>query len=91
MGDSWLGTFSMGSNPDMVAAMERFSLSRALFSRANALEPDNPRVLGAKGSCMLFAQAAQGGSITRAREGYQQQIKEAAKRGEDTNSQLPDW
>lgn len=91
MVNSWLGTFSMGSNPDMVAAMERLSLSRALFSRANALEPDNPRVLWAKGSFLLFAPAAQGGSIPRAIDVYQQMIKEADRRGVDATSPLPDW
>jgi hypothetical protein len=81
----------MGSNPDMVAVRERMSLSRALFSRANALEPDNPRVLWAKGSFLLFAPESQGGSVARAIDVYKQMIKEADRRGVNAASPLPDW
>lgn len=89
--NSWLGTFYIGSNSDGVAAWERMSLSRALFTRASTLDPENPRVLWAKGAFLLYAPESQGGSIARAIEVYKRMLEAAERRGVNAASPLPDW
>src|SRR5262249_12635332 len=68
--NGWLATFYMGSNPDPIASRERLSLSQALLAHASALDPENPRVLWAKGAFLLYTPESRGGSIARAIEVY---------------------
>jgi hypothetical protein len=92
--NSWLATFYLGSNPDNVMVGERASLSLALYSRASALDPENPRVLWAKGAFLLFAPVApelQAGNIARAIEVYRRMLEAAERRGVNAASPLPDW
>ena len=88
--NSWLATFYLGSNPDMVTVRERASLSFALLNRASALDPANPRVLWTKGAFLQFAPAPYQ-NIARATEVYRQMLKEAERRGVNAASPLPDW
>ncbi len=89
--NSWLATFYMGSNPDGVAVRERVSLSQALFARTSALDPENPRVLWAKGAFLLYAPESQGGNVARAIEVYRRMLEAAERRGVNAASPLPDW
>ena len=92
--NSWLATFYLGSNPDMVMVRERASLSLALLSRASALDPENPRVLWCKGAFIFFAPVApelQAGNIARAIEVYRRMLEAAERRGVNAASPLPDW
>src|SRR5437660_7309801 len=88
--DGWLATVSMGANPDMVAVRERVYLSQALFTRANALDPQNPRVLWAKAAFLQFAPPPYQ-NIGRAIEVYKQMLDESERRGVDPASPFPDW
>jgi hypothetical protein len=85
MVNGWLTTFET----DRVALLERASLSQALYARAATLEPDNPRVLWAKGSFLLFN--PHGPDLAGAIAVYRQTYAEAARRGLRPSSPLPDW
>ncbi|MEO8035296.1 MAG: hypothetical protein ABI837_12750 [Acidobacteriota bacterium] len=85
---SWLAAFAAG---DLPAIRERIALSQALLAKASALDPDNPRVLWARGGFLLFAPESQGGSIARAIDVYRRMLVEASRRGVDAASPLPDW
>jgi hypothetical protein len=86
--NGWLAAFTPD---DPVAMRERVSLSKALFARAEALEPKNPRVLWARGAFLLYTPAAFGGSVPGAIEVYHQMRDEAERRGTNAASPLPDW
>ncbi len=85
MVNAWLSSF------DKTTAAERVSLSQALFARAEALEPDNPRVLWARASYLAFRATMQQGSMAQALDVYQHMLKEAERRGVNMASPLPDW
>ncbi len=85
MVNAWLSSF------DKATSAERVSLSQALFARANALEPDNPRVLWAKASYMAFRATMQHEGLAQALAVYEQMRKEAEHRGVNAASPLPDW
>lgn len=95
--NSWLATFYVrsGSGSDAVTAnadvRERASLSFALLARAAALDPHNPRVLGAQAAFLLFRPGPQKETIARAIEVYRQMLAEADRRGTDAASPFPDW
>jgi hypothetical protein len=86
--NAWLPAFSMG---DMDVVRERVALSRALLSRAMALDPKNPRARWIEAAPFLFMPEGQGGNIPRAIEIYREMLAEAARRGENAGSPLPDW
>jgi len=86
--NSWLAVFSADDAP---AFRERISLSYTLLARATALDPENPRVLWAKGGFLLFAPQSRGGNITGAIEVYRRMSAEAVRRGVDRSSPAPDW
>jgi hypothetical protein len=86
--NGWLAAFTPD---DPLAMRERVSLAGALFARASALEPKNPRVLWTQAAFFLYSPKEQGGSVPRAIEVYQQMHEEAARRGTNPASPLPDW
>jgi hypothetical protein len=86
--NGWLAVFTP---EDPVAMRERIGLAYVLFSRASALEPKNPRVLWTQAAFFLYSPKEQGGSVPRAIEVYQQMHEEAARRGTNPASPLPDW
>jgi hypothetical protein len=85
MVNGWLTTFET----DRVALLERASLSQALYARAAVLEPQNPRVLWAKGSFLLFN--PHGADTSGAIAVYRETLAEAERRGLHPSSPLPDW
>jgi hypothetical protein len=86
--NSWLPAFSMG---DRNGALERIALSRALLSRALALDPKNPRTRWTEAAPFLFMPKELGGNIPRAIGIYREMLAEAECRGEQADSPLPDW
>jgi hypothetical protein len=84
--NGWLCTFSMQSDP--VAFRERLSLSQTLYARAASLDPNNPRVLWAKGAFRLYNPKP---DVAGAIEVYRQMLTEAEKLGVHALSPLPDW
>ncbi len=91
MVNGWLATFSLGAHPDMPAVRERVALSRALYARAEAIDPRSPRVLWAKGSALLFLPQSHGGDIAKAIDVYKNMLEESDRRGVNPASPLPDW
>ena len=89
MVNAWMSTFTATTDP--LATTERIDLSKLLFTRANALEPTNPRVLWAKGGYTMYRAMSSGGSVDPAIEVYKQMLKETERRGVDASSPLPDW
>ena len=86
--NGWLATFSIG---EPAAMRERIALAQVLFARASALDAKNPRVLWTQGAFFLYTPKEQGGSVPRAIEVYRQMHDEAARRGTNAASPLPDW
>src|SRR5262249_16041957 len=70
---------------------ERLALSQTLFERASALDPENPRVLWAKGAFLLYTPASQGGSTAGAIQVYRHMLEMSEQRGVTPASPLPDW
>ncbi|HXA19488.1 MAG TPA: hypothetical protein VN380_21030 [Thermoanaerobaculia bacterium] len=63
--------------------------SKRFLTKAESLEPDNPRVLWVRGGVFLFAPPAYGGSPERAIETYRKQIDASGPLM--PSSPLPDW
>jgi hypothetical protein len=63
--------------------------SKRFLTKAEALEPANPRVLWVRGGVFLFAPPAYGGSPDRAIETYRKQIDASGPL--TPGSPLPDW
>lgn len=84
--NGWLGVFSMKDDPALLR--ERLALYMALLSRAGELDANNPRVLWAKASPLVFGPKP---DIPAAIEIYRTMLKESERRGVDPHSPLPDW
>lgn len=84
--NGWLGTFSMKDDPALFR--ERLALYMALLARGTELDPNNPRVLWAKASALMFSPKP---DIAGAVEIYRKMLRESEKRGVDPLSPLPDW
>jgi hypothetical protein len=82
----WLTSLNRADPDVMKAHMES---SKRLLLKAEALEPNNPRVLWVRGGYFLFAPPAYGGSTEKAIEIYRKQVESSAPL--TPNSPLPDW
>jgi hypothetical protein len=82
----WLGTLLKADEPAMRA---HYQSAKKLLTRAEGLEPSNPRVLWVRAGFYLFSPPAVGGDRARAVEIYHRQVDASGPLS--PSSPLPDW
>jgi hypothetical protein len=73
------------------AVSERAALTFMLLARAQAIAPDNPRVLWIAGGFQLIMPPERGGGAAPALATFRKMLALAERAGTDPQSPLPDW